>query len=272
MKPKKVKLCAIARLAVPILGLCAAAALSAAPAETYYYFVFSNPVAGHEDEYNKWYDEQHAADIVARPGYMTAQRFLLIDLRGGDPQWPKYLGTYKIVTDNLKATMGATSGPKAYMSPAFDGKTNIGYLYRDLGPEIKGVGGEPHGAKSGSKQTYVEFVFTGPVEGREDEFNTWEDKTYTPAVLHTPGVVGAERMILQKPSTRGVPATKYLTVFTIETSDIATVRKVLAARLPHPSPALDASVGREYVFRAIGPVIDGDKVRAAGSISARAAK
>ena len=68
--------------------------------------------------------------------------------------------------------------------------------------------------------------------------NAWEDKTYTPAVLHTPGVVSAERMMLEKPSTRGVPATKYLTVFTIETSDIAAVRKTLAARLPQPSPSL----------------------------------
>ena len=136
------------------------AALSAAPVETHYYFVFSNPVAGHEDEYNKWYDEQHAADIVAVPHYMTAQRFLVMDVHGGDPQWPRYLGTYKIVTDDIKAAMGEMSrrtlSGEAYMSPAFDRKTNIGYLYRDLGPEIKGVGGEPAAPNPVPSQTYVQ--------------------------------------------------------------------------------------------------------------------
>src|SRR5437763_8992124 len=82
-----------------------AAVCSAAP-ETYYFFVFSNPVAGHEDEYNKWYDTQHAQDVVAIPGFQTAQRFVKTELplyRMVDLQVPKYLIVYKIVTDNMDA-------------------------------------------------------------------------------------------------------------------------------------------------------------------------
>ena len=68
--------------------------LYSATTETYYFFVFSNPVAGHEDEYNKWYNEQHAPDVVAVPGFVTAQRFVKNDLplyRMVDLQVPKYL-------------------------------------------------------------------------------------------------------------------------------------------------------------------------------------
>src|ERR1700704_107863 len=89
MQPNSIASATRAALAALVcLGLCAA--ISAAPspaqtkdavkvkakAETYYYLVFSNPVAGREDEYNKWYDTQHAQDVVAVPGFVTAQRFV----------------------------------------------------------------------------------------------------------------------------------------------------------------------------------------------------
>jgi len=86
--------------------LLASAAICSAANETYYFFVFSNPVAGHEDEYHKWYNEQHAQDVVAIPGFRTAQRFVKNDLplyRMVDLQVPKYLIVYKIVTDNVNA-------------------------------------------------------------------------------------------------------------------------------------------------------------------------
>src|ERR1700694_4955907 len=92
-------------LAVFGLLLASAAACSAA-AETYYFLVFSNPVAGHEEEYNKWYTQQHAQDVVAIPGFVTAQRFVKTELplyRMVDLQVPKYLIVYKIVTDNVEA-------------------------------------------------------------------------------------------------------------------------------------------------------------------------
>src|SRR5438270_12589523 len=113
-----------------ILGLLFtfAAACSAAP-ETYYFLVFSNPVAGHEDEYNKWYDTQHAQDVVAIPGFQTAQRFVKTELP-----------LYRMVD-----------------------------LHRPFRPEIRGVGGEPEGAKPGPKQLDYQVVFTAMVEGKEDE-------------------------------------------------------------------------------------------------------
>ena len=60
-------------LAPVVLLLLGSASASAATSETYYFFVFSNPVAGHEDEYNRWYDQQHAPDVVAIPGFVSAK-------------------------------------------------------------------------------------------------------------------------------------------------------------------------------------------------------
>lgn len=265
------------RLAVFGLLLASAAIGSAAP-ETYYFFVFSNPVAGHEDEYNKWYDQQHAQDVVAVPGFVTAQRFVKNDLplyRMVDLQVPKYLIVYRIVTSDVNAVFTEVSRRlktgETVISPTFDQKTSVSYVYRPFRPEIKGVGGEPEGAKPGPKQTYYQVVFTAMVEGKERDFNLFYDKHHAPELAAIPGFVSAQRMILARPSTASIPATKYLALFKVETSDLAAVKQA-ATRPGTSSPAFDTKATRGYTFRAIGPVIEGDKVRAARAQSAHAAK
>jgi hypothetical protein len=279
MKLERLTSIVIGRRLVVVLGLLlASGAMCSAAVETYYFFVFSNPVAGHEDEYNKWYNEQHAPDVVAVPGFVTAQRFVKNDLplyRMVDLQVPKYLVIYKIVTDDVNAVFAEVSRRlqtrETVISPTFDSKTSVSYVYRAFRPEIKGVGGEPDGAKPGPKQTYYQIVFTAMVDGREDEFNTFYDNHHAPELAAIPGFVSAQRMILARPSNSSIPASKYLALFRVETSDIAAVKQV-AARPGTSSPAFDTKATRGYTFRAIGPVIEGDKVRAARAKSAQATR
>jgi hypothetical protein len=264
---------------VMVLGLLlATAAMCSAATESYYFFVFSNPVAGHEDEYNKWYNEQHAQDVVAVPGFVTAQRFVKNDLplyRLVDLQVPKYLIIYKIVTDDIEVVFKEVNRrletKETVISPTFDRSTSVSYVYKPFRPEIKGVGGEPEGAKRGPKQTYYQVVFTAFVEGKEPEFNLFYDNHHAPELAAIPGFVSAQRMILARPSTASIPATKYLALFKVETSDIAAVKQA-ATRPGTSSPAFDTKATRGYTFRAIGPVVEGDKVRAARAKSAKASK
>jgi hypothetical protein len=266
----RVKFLVIVRSLVVAFGLLLASDIvCAATSETYYFFVFSNPVAGHEDEYNKWYNEQHAPDVVAVPGFVTAQRFVKNDLplyRMVDLQVPKYLVVYKILTDNVTGVFAEVSRRlqtrETVISPTFDSKTSVSYVYRPFRPEIKGVGGEPDGVKPGPKQTYYQIVFTAMVDGKEGEFNEFYDNHHAPELAAIPGFVSAQRMILARPSTGSIPASKYLALFRVETSDIAAVKQA-ATRPGTSSPAFDTKATRGYTFRAIGPVIEGDRVRAA---------
>ena len=279
MKLERLTSIVIGRRLFVVFGLLlASGAMCSAAVETYYFFVFSNPVAGHEDEYNKWYNEQHAPDVVAVPGFVTAQRFVKNDLplyRTVDVQVPKYLVIYKIVTDDVNAVFAEVSRRlqtrETVISPTFDSKTSVSYVYRAFRPEIKGVGGEPDGAKPGPKQTYCQIVFTAMVDGKEDEFNTFYDNHHAPELAAIPGFVSAQRMILARPSNSSIPASKYLALFRVETSDIAAVKQI-AARPGTSSPAFDTKATRGYTFRAIGPVIEGDKVRAASAKSAQATR
>jgi hypothetical protein len=270
MKSARIKSLVIGRSLVVAFGLLlASGAMCSATVETYYFFVFSNPVAGHEDEYNKWYNEQHAPDVVAVPGFVTAQRFVKNDLplyRMVDLQVPKYLVVYKISTDDVNAVFAEVARRlqtrETVISPTFDSKTSVSYVYRPVRPEIKGVGGEPAGARPGPKQLYFQIVFTEMVAGKEDEFNAFYDNHHAPELAAIPGFVSAQRMILARPSNGSIPASKYLALFRVETSDIAAVKQA-ATRPGTTSPAFDTKATRGYTFRAIGPVIAGDNVRAA---------
>jgi hypothetical protein len=271
MKLERLKfLVTVRALVVAILLLLSTGSVRSAAAETYYFIVFSNPTSGHEDAYNKWYDEQHAPDVVAVPGFVTAQRFVKNELplyRMVDLQVPKYLIIYKIVTDDVEAVFAEVNRRlktgETVISPVFDTKTSVSYVYRPFRPEIKGVGGEPQGAAPGPKQTYIQIVFTAMTEGMEREFNLFYDNHHAPELAAISGFVSAQRMILARPSNGLIQATKYLALFRVETSDLAAVKQVASGPGFTSSPAFDTKATRGYTFRAIGPVIEGDSVRAA---------
>jgi hypothetical protein len=253
---------------IGLASVMAIAALMAAAPETYYFFVFSNPVAGQEARYNKWYNEQHQLDVVSIPGFVTAQRFVTNDLplyRRADVSLPKYLVVYKIVTDDLEGVFKEVSRRlqtgETKMDGSFDRVTSLSYTYRAFRPFVKGIGGEPRGAKPGKKELYYHIVFTPFVDGKEDEFNAIYDKHHAPELAAIPGFTGAQRMILARSDTASIKGTKYLALFTVETSDLAAVKEGTNAPVT-PNPGQDRAGTRGYTFRAIAPAVQGDAVRA----------
>ena len=130
-----------------LLGLSLAASVHAAAPSTYYFLVFSNPVAGHEDEYNKWYDQQHAADVTSIPGFVEGQRYVKNDLpffRDSDPKMPKYLIVYKIVSSDVESVFAEVERRlktgETYLSPAYDRKGSQAYVYQGVGTGAEGPG------------------------------------------------------------------------------------------------------------------------------------
>jgi hypothetical protein len=269
-----------ANLVLISLGLASVLAMAvraAAAPETHYFFVFSNPVAGQEDRYNSWYNEQHQLDVVSIPGFVTAQRFVMNDLplyRRADVELPRYLVVYTIVTDDLEGVFKEVSRRlqtgETKMDPSFDRATSVSYTYRAFRPFVKGRGGEPRGAKPGKKDLYYHIVFTPFVDGKEDEFNAIYDKYHAPELAAIPGFTGAQRMILARPDSASVKGTKYLALFTVETSDLAAVKAETSAPVT-PNPGQDGARTRGYTFRAITAVVRGDAVRA-GRAAASARK
>jgi len=101
-----------------------------------------------------------------------------------------------------------------------------------------------------------------PADGKEDEFSAWYDKMGAPDLRGSLGSLTMQRLILARPAGKQIPTTKYLTLFMIETSNITAGLKALAGQSSHPNPALDTNSTRAYTYRAIGAMMEGDKVRA----------
>lgn len=66
----------------------------------YSLLVVSNAADGLEDEFNRWYSEQHLGDVLRVPGFCCAQRFMF---NAGEPgsalhQW-RYAAVYEFESD-----------------------------------------------------------------------------------------------------------------------------------------------------------------------------
>jgi hypothetical protein len=92
------------------------------------YLVFSNPVEGKEEEFNKWYDNVHLPEVLATPGMRSAQRYALRETEiTHNSALPKpthrYLLVYELEGDPntvmAKVQEAALSG-KMHMSDALD--------------------------------------------------------------------------------------------------------------------------------------------------------
>jgi hypothetical protein len=106
--------------------------------------------------------------------------------------------------------------------------------------------------------TCVWLVFTKPVEGMEDEYNTWYDEVHLPDVAAVPGVRSAQRYEVgpERRSPDEEPAFRYLAVYEIE-GDPELVFKETASRIESGemflSPALDRPATSQSVWHPRGP-------------------
>jgi hypothetical protein len=76
----------------------------------YIFPVFTNPTPGQEQEFNRWYEEHHLADVIDVPGFVAATRFRLAPTQFANNPAPlthRYMALYEIETDDLAATMQA---------------------------------------------------------------------------------------------------------------------------------------------------------------------
>jgi hypothetical protein len=68
--------------------------------------VGSNPAGPErEEEYNRWYVEEHFPDVLAVPGFTKARRYALSPVRpmaGTEPSPYGYLAIYEVEADDLE--------------------------------------------------------------------------------------------------------------------------------------------------------------------------
>ena len=113
-------------------------------------------------------------------------------------------------------------------------------------------------------QTYLLLDYATPAAGQDAAYAAWLDDQRVPNMLRAAGMVNAQLFILadvqNRPRQAGVAANipqpaKYLTVYTLNTRDIAAALDSMRARYKPSGDAPKLSASYNYVFRAITPIV-----------------
>jgi len=101
--------------------------------------VYSRPAPNREDEYNDWYQNVHLGELVALPGFRSAQRFRFArSLVEGDA-YP-YMSIYEIETDDIDAVLNKLRGTAECgaltMSDAIDLTDTSAVVYEEFGAVV----------------------------------------------------------------------------------------------------------------------------------------
>ncbi len=107
----------------------------------YTFVVLTNPTAGNEVEYNRWYNERHIPDVLNVPGIVAAQRFTLAESQMGDKNPHRYLALYEIETNDLAGTLNelkARAGTAdMVMSDAIDLKEVGAFIFKPVAEKVQ---------------------------------------------------------------------------------------------------------------------------------------
>jgi hypothetical protein len=93
--------------------------------QSYRLVALSSALPGREEEYERWYDEQHIPDCLKLEGFQSAQRFRVGSMKSGVdlPAW-QLITIYEIESDDIDTTMGQIAKlartPAMRISEAFD--------------------------------------------------------------------------------------------------------------------------------------------------------
>jgi hypothetical protein len=60
-----------------------------------------------EDEFNRWYDQEHIPEMLAVAGFTAARRYRRFPATATEPSAPSYLTIYEVEADDLAAALAA---------------------------------------------------------------------------------------------------------------------------------------------------------------------
>lgn len=101
--------------------------------------VLANPTDGREEEFNEWYSNTHLADVVAVPGFRSAQRFKLKEPMGFEHR-QQYLAIYEMECDDPQAVVEALyrrrDTPAMVLSDTLDRRTIVAGVFEPCSPAV----------------------------------------------------------------------------------------------------------------------------------------
>lgn len=190
------------------------------------HLVFSEIPPEKEEDFNRWYDEEHVRDILALPGVLDAARYVAVI--GG----PKYLTCYELERPEVMespAYRKLRANPTEWTnraSPKFIATEFISNVYQQIFPaEVSAAVAQSDMAPT----LHIGRLSVAPES--EDEFNEWYNTLYIPEFEKIEGCIRGRRYT----AVSGEP--KYVTVWELRNDQVSRSEKWAAARDVHPQSA-----------------------------------
>ena len=207
------------------------------------FMVFTDIEPQHEEEFNAWYDTEHLADVVARPGVLCGARD--IAEKGG----PKYLAVYELTSSEVVQSAEFRQEPTPWsrrIAPSVIGKNVARVLGQQIFPRDLEM---PDRALPPALQIGRMSI----PEAHDAVWNAWYNDEFIPGFRTVPGVLYARRYQVVE------GATRYMTVYEFEHPKVSESAEWDHQR-QHSSPRTDEmrqlmthAPGSAGVYRRITP-------------------
>ena len=227
---------------------------------TCFQFALSNPVAGQEEEFNRWYGTDHLIHGVLTPGILAGQRFH----RAYGP-WPSGKHDYLTIWEmddpvfalaELAKARGTDTMP---ISPSVDMSTvQPPTMWRRTT-----VRSAARIATDTIERRTLVLMLANAAEGEGEAFTSALLRGGLAELADLPGVISAELLTLADEQIRG-SARKYAYAVLLELHDEGQALGSLTDRLP-ALPHLDRERWLAVVFRPIGHRLTTSEARRAGA-------
>jgi hypothetical protein len=98
--------------------------------------VLTEPTEGEENEFNRYYEDQHLGEVLETTGWKSAQRFKLVDQAGCECPLP-YLALYETEAMEGKTAIEVMNESRKdrVQSGALNKKTAAAWVFEEIGPE-----------------------------------------------------------------------------------------------------------------------------------------
>ena len=227
---------------------------------TSFQFALSNPVPGHEEEFNRWYGTDHLIHGVLTKGILAGQRF-----RRVEGPWPSGKHDYLTIWEmddpaHALAQLAQARGTDAMpISPSVDMSTvQPPTMWRRAT-----VRSAARIATDTSERRTVVLMLANAAAGEGGAFEGALLRGGLVELADLPGIISAELLTLADEQIRG-SARKYACAVLLGLHDEGEARASLAGRLP-ALPHLDAERWLAALFRPLGGRMTTADARRAGA-------
>jgi hypothetical protein len=172
--------------------------------------VWADVPAELEDDFNKWYVEEHISERMACPGFLNAARYEVVTTG------PKHLAMYELEslaaleTPEYQKVRANPSDWTKRVSPDVIGTTFIRNTYEMFLPDKLS---DEMAERGMAPALQIGRINIKPED--EDGWNDWYNNVYIPNYEKVPGVISGRRFL----AVEGEP--KYLTVYDFENEKVS---------------------------------------------------